>query len=601
LFVFKLAQWLPLCFFPLMMAQTYGSRQKIPLSVFWWLLRRSPNTPTASRSFNISYFYYAICILAASASTQANKYFYVGVTILIVLALTSVRPRRVSNLAWLLLVVVSAVAGEFGHHQLQRMQNAVESVLGVMLSNLLHQTQDSRECRTRIGSTGQITVSGRIVLRVRPEPGGFVPGLLREAVWDAYKTGSWLASNNDFMTARVGRDDSVKLLATNVLSSEIQIARYYENGEGLLDIPHGAFQLNDIPGGVEVKTNRLGVASFDSGPGLLVMRAFFGPTHTFDSPPLLSRDLAVPKEEQPALDEVIKQLKLNGMTDRQKVRAIERYFGSNFIYTLYLPHRRERTNDPTPLAYFLTRSRAGHCEYFATATVLLLREAGVPARYVTGYAIQENARRGDTYLVRERDAHAWALAYVRDPGTWEQVDTTPADWGKAEEAQPSWWEPAQDELSNLYFQFSKWRWSKTSYARYSGWLIVPTILYLFGRILFTQRRQKPAPADDSKKSSWPGMDSELYLINRELAAANLSRLPNEPLRSWQKRLETAFPDSSRLRKIFALHRSLRFDPLGLDKNDRKILRSEAQQWLAEFTAKMEAEKKAKAEADAVPA
>jgi hypothetical protein len=80
------------------------------------------------------------------------------------------------------------------------------------------------------------------------------------------------------------------------------------------------------------------------------------------------------------------------------------------------------------------------------------------------------------------------------------------------------------------------------------------------------------------------------LIDRQLAAARLSRLPNEPLRSWQDRLETAFPDSIRLRRIFHLHRCLRFDPRGLPGDDRELLRHESQQWLAEFTAQMEAEK-----------
>jgi hypothetical protein len=144
----------------------------------------------------------------------------------------------------------------------------------------------------------------------------------------------------------------------------------------------------------------------------------------------------------------------------------------------------------------------------------------------------------------------------------------------------------------LYFQFSKWRWNKTSYARYSTWLLVPTILYLIGRILFTQRRQRPpSGADDaSQRPPWPGLDSELYLINRELAAAQLSRLSNEPLRSWQQRLELAFPDSDRLRRIFHLHRSLRFDPRGLKKEERETLRSEALGWLAEFAAQVAEEK-----------
>jgi hypothetical protein len=75
-----------------------------------------------------------------------------------------------------------------------------------------------------------------------------------------------------------------------------------------------------------------------------------------------------------------------------------------------------------------------------------------------------------------------------------------------------------------------------------------------------------------------------------LAAAQLSRLSNEPLRSWQQRLELAFPDSERLRRIFHLHRSLRFDPRGLKPEERVTLRNEAQRWLAEFAARLAEEK-----------
>ncbi len=218
------------------------------------------------------------------------------------------------------------------------------------------------------------------------------------------------------------------------------------------------------------------------------MRATFGPGPSLDGPPC-SRDLDVPAEEKPVLSNVVAKLNLERMSEAQKIRAIEGFFDNGFTYSLNPPRHR----DPTWLGYFLAKSHAGHCEYFATATVLLLRQAGISARYVTGYAVPDSARHGDTYLVRARHAHAWALAYRddqgKDKGFWEQIDTTPADWNNAEAARPPWWEPVSDAMSNLYFQFSKWRWDKTSYARYTSWLLVPMILYLIGRIIWSQRRQ----------------------------------------------------------------------------------------------------------------
>jgi transglutaminase-like putative cysteine protease len=588
-FVFKLAQQLPLCFFPLMLAQAYGNRPAMPLSVFWWLLRRSPANQAAHKSYNVSYCYFAFCLLAASTSTRPKDFFYLDVSLLVAWALTSTRPRRVSVLAWVLLVTLAATAGQVSHKELRQMQNAVESALGTWFADFFRSPLDARECQTRIGSSGQIPQSGKIVLRIRPEPGGFVPALLREAAWDSYNRQIWSASNSDFSPVPARNIDSVKLLPTNSLASGVEISRYYETGEGKLPIPHGTFEIDDLP--AVVRTNRLGVTDMQSGPGLVDMRVFFGPGRSIDSAPDANRDLMVPKEEKPVLADVVAKLKLAGMKDPQKkIRAIERYFRENFTYSLNLPRRRERLNQPTPLGYFLTNSLCGHCEYFATATVLLLREAGIPARYVTGYAVQETERHGDTYLVRARDAHAWALAYRSDTGLWEQVDTTPGRDREAGMARP-WWEPASDALSNLYFQFSKWRWSKTSYARYANWLLGPLILYLIGRIVFTQRRQRVGPGPDGPaNTSWPGLDSELFLINRQLASAQLSRLPNEPLRSWQRRLEGAFPNSERLPRIFHLHRCLRFDPRGLQQDERQTLRNEALGWLAELAAQSAKEK-----------
>jgi hypothetical protein len=263
------------------------------------------------------------------------------------------------------------------------------------------------------------------------------------------------------------------------------------------------------------------------------------------------------------------------LTPRQRIRAVSAYFRERFNYSLDSPPRDNRW---TPLGQFLMKTRAGHCEYFATASVLLLREVGVPARYITGYAAPLNAREGDTYLIRERHAHAWALVYHSDSGVWEQIDNTPSGWVESQEA--PWWQPASDFLSNLYFQFSKWRWGKASIAHYAEELLVPLILYLLARIITSQHRK----AEHSKGSDapvWPGLDSELFLINRRLAELHLSRMPHEPLADWQRRLEQAFPASANLSRIFQLHRRLRFDPLGLENRDRQQLKREAEAWLTE--------------------
>jgi hypothetical protein len=65
---------------------------------------------------------------------------------------------------------------------------------------------------------------------------------------------------------------------------------------------------------------------------------------------------------------------------------------------------------------------AAHCEYFASAAVLLLRSLGIPARYVTGFLAHE--AEGGRTTVRQRDAHAWAEAWLDGAG-WVTVEATP--------------------------------------------------------------------------------------------------------------------------------------------------------------------------------
>jgi hypothetical protein len=596
--IFKFAQWMPFCFFPVALAQSYGDRPSIPLSAFNWLLRRVPQSPLARTSFNISYGYFAICVLAASASTRANDFFYTGVSVLILLALGSLRPNRVSWPAWIVLSAIVVMCGRFSHQGLKQLQDRMERALGTLIADFFRSKSDPRECTTSIGKVGPVLLSGKIVLRVRVPAGDIPPALLREGAYDSYRMGTWTAGTNEFAQVGINTNGSARLLARKKIFSKVEIASYYPDGEGLLDIPHGTFQIEDFPG--LLRTNRLGVLKVMEGPGLLDVHADYWTGPSMDGPPG-PMDLGVPPDERPVLLSLAADLGLDKMNDeRQKIRAVNRFFQdpkNHFRYSLILSGRSRRTDQKSALGKFLTEGRAGHCEYFATATVLLMRQAGVNARYITGFAVPESARHGETYLVRERHRHAWALVYHSDTKTWEQIDNTPSSWAGTVDASLPWWEQGEDFMSNLYYAFSKWRWGKGSFSRYTQWALVPLILYLVWRILSTRRRQQPGSGALSGplEPAWPGMDSELYVINRRLAEIQLARQPNEPLSLWQQRLEEAFPDSQSLRGIFLMHRRLRFDPRGLASHDRETLRRQAGEWLAELPARLEQSKQAGSE------
>ena len=66
--------------------------------------------------------------------------------------------------------------------------------------------------------------------------------------------------------------------------------------------------------------------------------------------------------------------------------------------------------------------RSGYCQYFASAMVVMARSLGLPARLAAGFAPGERLE-GDTFLVREANAHAWAEIYFPGYG-WEIFEST---------------------------------------------------------------------------------------------------------------------------------------------------------------------------------
>ena len=70
---------------------------------------------------------------------------------------------------------------------------------------------------------------------------------------------------------------------------------------------------------------------------------------------------------------------------------------------------------------FLSDTRLGYCDMFASSLTVLCRTAGIPARLATGFAPGEAA--GDSFNLRGEDKHAWTEVYF--PGTgWVALDAT---------------------------------------------------------------------------------------------------------------------------------------------------------------------------------
>jgi hypothetical protein len=134
--------------------------------------------------------------------------------------------------------------------------------------------------------------------------------------------------------------------------------------------------------------------------------------------------LALPAGLAAGLDPIVDEL-LAGLppdTDaRGRIEATVGWLRARHGYTHESPPAPPGVD---PAEAFVRGREKGHCELFASSAVLLLRAAGIPARYVTGFRGGEWNPLGGYVAVRDDRAHAWAEAFSPQDG-WIRVDATP--------------------------------------------------------------------------------------------------------------------------------------------------------------------------------
>ena len=583
-----LIRWLPMIFFLFLAAQTYSSREGIPpetisviLRLRWQKARKLGRPLPATRSVDISYPYFMLCLLAASFHTRDDQSFFWGLCALVVWALWPLRSRRQGAVIWAVAIASSIALGYTGQRGVARLYRLLDNYNAQWWSPAAGGAADSQQSKTSLGQIGRLKGSSKIVIRLEPKDGSRVPPLLREASYRTWKSQVWYSevSRDKFDKIYEPTNHTTWVLLPGTTSSEaVNLSCYLPGLVGLLPLPTASTRLENLPAFMLYKSS-LG-AVLAEGPGLVIFDALFGPGPTIDSPPDTNEDLAVPPKERPALDRVIAEMDLKQPNRKQAERALSAFFQdtNKFHYSTWQRGGGLMTTNETPLSRFLLRTRSGHCEYFATATVLLLRRLGIPARYAVGYAVHEGD--GHKYVVRQRDAHAWCLVWNETTGLWQDFDTTPASWESIEASRASPMQFLSDAGSRLMFEFAKFRWGQTHLRQYFLWALAPVLALLLYQIIFRSRRRRqfPSPTGPAATALWPGLDSEFYQIEKQLARRGVRRRPSEPLSDWLRRAsaDPALADMrTRLQELLNLHYRYRFDPHGLTQPDREALRRDA--------------------------
>lgn len=577
--------WLPPGFLLLIAAQKYSIIGTVPLtslffSLRWLEARRAGEL--GNRQIDLTLPYTSVCLLSASAADQRTAWFYPAVFLLIAWGLWFQRSRRFRVATWIGMVVTAGAVGygvmtgfEAGRAQMQHL------VIQWFKDYRTNRT-DPYHSNTALGYIGTLKLSDDILFRVETESQEPEPILLRDASYNLYSRGIWFAEETEFKKLESDADATTWRLSTHQGGAEeLRVsAQTNAHGDGLLMLPNGAFRLEGIPV-TDMRRNGLGAVKIENGPPLISYRVEFDPDLSIDDPPDELDTYVTPSLED-LIENIARELGLDSMTPEQAVARIAAYFSREFAYSLT---QGELESDTSPLQNFLLSTKAGHCEFYATATVLLLRQAGIPARYATGYSVQEYSWLEEAYLVRKRHGHAWALANVG--GRWIDIDNTPTVWRELEGTSRSVIQPLADVFSWVKHSWQRWRWGAGPEEDRKGfivWALVPLVLLLAWRL--SRKRRNRATSEVPQKTvppvPCPGSDSPFYAVIEVLDRTGYTRAGGESMPHWLERLRSARPIDDRLaglEGLLAIHNKYRFDPRGISSLQRETLEAGVREWL----------------------
>lgn len=547
--MFALLKCLPVLFAPVLLAQLLSQQAQIPLSTLFYTLRRKHRSSDKSIDFQLPYS--AFTILGAGAANVQNTHYFILASLLFIIVLWHVRPQQ-SRIYWWLPVLMLAVALSFvGYKVLRQLHNIVEQKSIQWLSEW---NADPFKNQTSIGDIGELKLSSQIEFRLKAD--GQI--LLHQASYDRYLGQAWIASKRVF-TDTAWNNNTQPLKRLYFLQHALN--------NTVLALPDGPNKITGLDDAV-LQSTELGTVKVAMPARTYTYQVFYtgnriGKPSRYDS--------QIPPHHDDWLTSVSHDLKLAGLPPKVIADRIKDYFQQHFFYSLYLG---AQTDPDLALREFMLKRKAGHCEYFAAATVFLLRQNGIPARLATGYSVSEYLPEQDLYLVRRRDAHAWAIAYL--DGIWQPVDSTPAQWQTMEADNANGlWQTLCDAWSNSLFVLQQWSLSANQRLAFKILGLLILILYLGVKLFNRQRLVRGSVTSGVKKPVYAGLDSEFYQLEQRLQNTPHARFDNESLQHWVERLS-----SPELIQLCQLHYRLRFDPRGIDIQQREWMREQVRRWLA---------------------
>lgn len=274
-------------------------------------------------------------------------------------------------------------------------------------------------------AVGPKSQSSRSVMQVNSPVDGVL--YLRERDFDVYTGTGWEGTNRE-ETFTAGAISQGKLTITTYGVWDVLYVPYYAT-KGI-----------DLTGGVVKNDKNIQQYSYNFSGNYVKKTAY--PDKLYKALPEETSAWAIP---------FVQGIIAGAKDDREKIDRIRDYVREAAEYDAATP---KMNSDRTDFAkWFLEESKTGHCIHYATATVVLLRAAYIPARYVEGYAVYCMA--GNDVVVSKQNAHAWVEYYDWNTQAWCVLETTPGFpeterprgvSGKPQEEKPDEWGdiPAED-------------------------------------------------------------------------------------------------------------------------------------------------------------
>ena len=564
---------LPIIFMPLLFAQLFSTSDKVVIGT------KFGKKVHTHAPVDIRMLYLPAVLFATSAANIKSVWFIIFFLLLLFVSLsgcvkdskTLKRYILFSSAAVFATVLIGAIV--VGAHIL--ISRTMMNWYNDWYSSL---SADPFKTSTAMGEIGKLKLSGEIVFRVYPEKSPVIPLYMKQSDYNIIKGRSWYSRPNKTDSVFPDKDMEWQLFGEGEGSESMRLSvwMHSKKGEGVLPLPDGArraVQL-DVAG---IEKSFLGAIYIEEGPELLEFTVSYDFDNRFEPFPH-RMDFYIPEGEKKVVDDVMRQNELFGKTSAETLENIERFF-AGFKYSTNL----KGTSNSSVLFDFLNNTKEGHCEYFASATVLMLRNAGIAARYRTGFMLDEYDSFENALIARKRDAHAWVIAYIGD--TWVNVDTTPPQWKSDDGEKKSLFEPVSDFFAWLKLRYEQFRRKKD--ADFNKILIaVATVLTLFMiiRVYLRKRRVKETPSGAEKPLfEAAGLDSPLYDILDFYEKNGLKRDDSETLRRWIEKHSQELGTDFDFSEFAGLHEALRFDT----DADRTRLMSELLEKFCEWKKSLE--------------